>query len=142
MSVDYRKRFEPAPREYEKRNGVPGQCAFTSHNGQCGLRGSIGHAGPDGGRWYCAFHNRVLCRTHDGEVLIQNSMDGLRRVIAIEQEQGAGRWDHRTLQEWWERAEGTIQPTGCTNVPGEQGPNMFNEQEKEVESWATGTDPF
>jgi len=127
MTYDYQNR-ESKPREYEKRKGVPGQCAYDSHAGQCGLRGVIGRAGPDGGQWYCAFHNRVLCRTHDGDVLIQNSMDGLRRVITIEIEQGATRWNHRTLEEWWKRAEGTIQPTGCVNVPGETGPNMLSEQ--------------
>lgn len=118
MSVDYRLRTKIATREYEGARGVPGQCAFLSHAGQCGLRGSIGHASPEGGGWYCAFHNRVMCRSCDGDVLIQNSIDGLRRVIRIEREQGATRWDHRTIEEWWERAEGTVQPKGCTNVPG------------------------
>ena len=122
--MDYARAVRKAQRESDQEaSGIPGQCAFESHNGQCGLRGSIGNAGPKGDRWYCAFHNRVLCRTHDGEVLIQNSIGGLRRVIRIEREQGATRWDHRTVEEWWERAEGSIQPQGCTNVPDESGPN-------------------
>lgn len=108
---------------YEKKSGGIGQCAFQSHEGRCGLRGSIGHAGPSNNGWYCAFHNRVLCRAHDGDVPIQNSIDGLRRVIRIEREQGATRWDHRTLEEWWARAEGSIQTDGCKNIPGEHGPN-------------------
>jgi hypothetical protein len=55
--------------------------------------------------------------------LIQNSIGGLRRVIRIEREQGATRWDHRTVEQWWERAEGTVQPQECLNVPDEKGPN-------------------
>jgi hypothetical protein len=108
-----------------------GQCAFQSHFGRCGLRGTIGNAGPKNNGWYCSLHNRVLCREVDGigrlhdteGIRIQNSIDGLRRVIRIEREQGATRWDHRTLEEWWERADGTIQPIGCKNIPGSQGPN-------------------
>jgi hypothetical protein len=106
----------------KKKKGI-GQCAFESHEGRCGLRGAIGHAGPSNDGWYCAFHNRVLCRAHDGDVLIQNSIDGLRRVIRIEKEQGATRWDHRTLEEWWALAEGTKRPLECKNIPGESGAN-------------------
>jgi hypothetical protein len=47
----------------------------------------------------------------------------MRRVIRIEREQGATRWDHHPLEWWWERADGSIQPVGCTNVPGDKGPN-------------------
>ena len=125
--MDYARAVRKAQREEDREvdgnKGIPGQCVFASHYGQCGLRGSTGNAGPKGDRWYCAFHNRVLCRTNDGEVLIQNSIDGLRRVIRIEREQGATRWDHRTLEEWWERADGTIQPQECKNIPDEHGPN-------------------
>lgn len=124
--MDYAKtsrRAQEAGRDTFDDKGVTGQCAFASHSGQCGMRGSIGNAGMKGDRWYCAFHNRVLCRACDGEVLIQNSIGGLRRVIRIEREQGAIRWDHRTIEEWWELAEGTIQPQGCTNIPDEKGPN-------------------
>ena len=117
------RKAQEADQETHENKGVKGQCAFTSHYGQCGLRGSIGNAGPKGNRWYCAFHYRVLCRVCDGAVLIQNSIDGLRRAIWIEREQGTTRWDHRTLEEWWEQVEGTILPQGCTNVPGEHGPN-------------------
>jgi hypothetical protein len=121
------RRAQQSEREDTEKKKNIGQCAFMSHYGQCGLRGSTGNAGPKGDRWCCAFHNRILCRTHDGDVPIQNNIDGLRRVIRIEREQGATRWDHRTLEEWWERADGTIQPTpppeGCKNIPGEYGPN-------------------
>lgn len=130
--MDYTKGRQEQEPEYQKPKGMPGQCAFTSHKGQCGLRGSIGHAGPGNQGWYCAFHNRVLCRTHDEEVLIQNSMDGLRRTIRIERGQGATRWDHRTLEEWWDRVEGTIQPTGCKNIPGECGPNHHEDTTEEL----------
>jgi len=100
--------------------GIPGQCQYQSHAGQCGLRGSGGHAGPGDRGWYCAFHNRVLSRVHDDEgVLIQNSMAGLARMIRLEKAQGATRWDHRTLEAWWVLAEGTQQPTECKIIPGQ-----------------------
>jgi hypothetical protein len=136
--MDYARAVGKAQEEDQQdseNKGIKGQCAFKSHFGQCGLRGTIGNAGPKGGTWYCSLHNRVLCREVDGVgrlydregIRIQNSIDGMRRVIRIEREQGATRWDHRSIEEWWERADGTIQPAplpaGCTNVPGEKGPN-------------------
>jgi len=114
----------------EKKISI-GQCTFKSHFGQCGLRGTIGQAGPKKDGWYCSLHNRVLCREVDGVggirdkegIRIQNSIDGMRRVIRIEKEQGATRWDHHPIEWWWERADGTIQPKECKNVPGESGAN-------------------
>ena len=85
-----------------------GQCDFDSHYGRCNLRGSIGAAGPEGGRWTCPFHYRVRNGEVDHGTRIQNSIEGMRIAIKVEKEQGATRWDKKTPEQWFALASGGV----------------------------------
>jgi hypothetical protein len=100
------------------------RCAAVGSKGRCQLRGSIGHAAPTGGHWYCAWHDGVI---NLGE---PSSLYNFTEYIKEQKEYGCTRWDRLTIDAWWSLIQGETS-LGCWDWRKKEDPIIINNTEEE-----------
>ena len=107
--MDYTKgRKEPATQDASSlEHGLDYRCREDGMNGRCQLRGTVGSFGGNYSYAHCAWHAARGSR---------NTFREFCEFINDEKKQGATRWDHRTMSEWWDLVQGTPGPGGATSA--------------------------
>lgn len=90
------------------------RCAGNGRNGRCQLRGTVGWSNADGGRWFCAWHSEVQ---YGGTF---PSYENFTAFINEQKEAGITRWDRRTIEDWWNLAQGQAGSGSFSTRPREE----------------------